>query len=188
MHRIGRTARAGAEGIAISLCDAEERAYLRDIEKLIRQSIPSSNRSGDASLVVDERYTSGGARDTDDSPRRGRSDRVGRSQGQPSGKGPRRRKYEDRPQAAEARGGGGRSAPVTAGKAPAAANGRSGGEEKRAVPSWGKPVTPQKSQQPPRNRNKRRGGGNGAAVVASGSWQPRGGGGQKGGHRQQPSR
>jgi len=40
VHRIGRTARAGAEGVAISLCDAEEAAYLRDIEKLIRMSIP----------------------------------------------------------------------------------------------------------------------------------------------------
>jgi ATP-dependent RNA helicase RhlE len=44
VHRIGRTARAGAEGIAISLCDAEEKAFLRDIEKLIRASIPSSDR------------------------------------------------------------------------------------------------------------------------------------------------
>jgi ATP-dependent RNA helicase RhlE len=184
VHRIGRTARAGAEGIAISLCDAEERAYLRDIEKLIRQSIPSSNRSGDASLVVDERYTSGGTRDTADTPRRGRSDRGGRSQGQPSGKRAPRRKYEDRPPAAEARGGGGRSAPIAVGKAPAPANGRSGGEEKRAVPSWGKPATPQQ----PRNRNKRRGAGTGSAVVASGSWQPRTSGGQKSGHRHQPSR
>jgi ATP-dependent RNA helicase RhlE len=39
VHRIGRTARAGREGIAISFCDAEEREYLRDIEKLIRQRI-----------------------------------------------------------------------------------------------------------------------------------------------------
>ncbi|MFZ3360979.1 MAG: DEAD/DEAH box helicase [Xanthobacteraceae bacterium] len=44
VHRIGRTARAGAEGIAISLCDGEETAYLRDIEKLIRMSIPVSDR------------------------------------------------------------------------------------------------------------------------------------------------
>lgn len=35
VHRIGRTGRAGAAGIAISLCDYEEQAYLRDIEKLI---------------------------------------------------------------------------------------------------------------------------------------------------------
>lgn len=42
VHRIGRTARAGAEGIAISLCDGEEVAFLRDIEKLIRMTIPAS--------------------------------------------------------------------------------------------------------------------------------------------------
>jgi ATP-dependent RNA helicase RhlE len=40
VHRIGRTARAGATGIAISFCDHEERAYLRDIEKIIRQRVP----------------------------------------------------------------------------------------------------------------------------------------------------
>ncbi len=40
VHRIGRTARAGAAGIAISFCNAEERAYLRDIEKLTRASVP----------------------------------------------------------------------------------------------------------------------------------------------------
>jgi ATP-dependent RNA helicase RhlE len=40
VHRIGRTARAGAEGIAISFCNAEERAYLKDIEKLTRTSVP----------------------------------------------------------------------------------------------------------------------------------------------------
>jgi ATP-dependent RNA helicase RhlE len=40
VHRIGRTGRAGNSGIAISFCDAEERAYLRDIEKLIGQKVP----------------------------------------------------------------------------------------------------------------------------------------------------
>ena len=44
VHRIGRTARAGAEGVAISFCDHEERAFLRDIERLIRMSIPSTDR------------------------------------------------------------------------------------------------------------------------------------------------
>jgi ATP-dependent RNA helicase RhlE len=44
VHRIGRTARAGAEGIAISLCAGEEMAYLRDIEKLIRVALPKEDR------------------------------------------------------------------------------------------------------------------------------------------------
>ena len=40
VHRIGRTARAGAEGAAISFCDREELGFLKEIEKLTRQSIP----------------------------------------------------------------------------------------------------------------------------------------------------
>ncbi|MBX3500003.1 MAG: DEAD/DEAH box helicase [Alphaproteobacteria bacterium] len=46
VHRIGRTARAGATGIAISFCDHEERAYLRDIERTIRMTIARTDRSG----------------------------------------------------------------------------------------------------------------------------------------------
>lgn len=40
VHRIGRTGRAGSSGIAISLCDAEERAYIKDIQKLMSKPIP----------------------------------------------------------------------------------------------------------------------------------------------------
>lgn len=40
VHRIGRTGRASASGIALSFCDREERPYLRDIEKLIKQEVP----------------------------------------------------------------------------------------------------------------------------------------------------
>ena len=40
VHRIGRTGRAGANGTAYSFCDAEEKAYLKDIEKLISKKIP----------------------------------------------------------------------------------------------------------------------------------------------------
>ena len=39
VHRIGRTARAGAAGVAVSFCDYEERGMLRDIERLIRKTI-----------------------------------------------------------------------------------------------------------------------------------------------------
>ena len=54
VHRIGRTARAGASGIAISFCDASERAFLRDIEKLIGRPIESSGDFG-----RDGRHTKG---------------------------------------------------------------------------------------------------------------------------------
>ncbi len=47
VHRIGRTARAGREGCAISLCDGEERDLLRAIEKLIRMRLPTEDRRGD---------------------------------------------------------------------------------------------------------------------------------------------
>ncbi len=52
VHRIGRTARAGAAGIAYSFCDGEERKYLQDIEKLIRLRVPQ---------VTDHPYVSAGA-------------------------------------------------------------------------------------------------------------------------------
>lgn len=63
VHRIGRTARAGADGIAYSFCNEEERAYLRDIEKTIRQRIP---------VVADHPYPSplGLPQPTDLTPRR----------------------------------------------------------------------------------------------------------------------
>ncbi len=40
VHRIGRTGRAGAKGTAFSFCDSEERAFLKDIQKLIAKNIP----------------------------------------------------------------------------------------------------------------------------------------------------
>jgi ATP-dependent RNA helicase RhlE len=50
VHRIGRTARAGAEGIAISFVANDERAFLRDIERLVKMSIPSTDRRLNPSL------------------------------------------------------------------------------------------------------------------------------------------
>lgn len=40
VHRIGRTGRAGAKGVAISFCDWSEKIFLSDIQKLIRKNIP----------------------------------------------------------------------------------------------------------------------------------------------------
>ena len=54
VHRIGRTARAGASGSAISFCDEGERHLLRDIERVTRQAIESLDRRNDATLVADK--------------------------------------------------------------------------------------------------------------------------------------
>lgn len=51
VHRIGRTGRAGASGTAFSFCDGEEKAYIRDIEKLIGRKIPVSSGKSPAVAV-----------------------------------------------------------------------------------------------------------------------------------------
>ncbi|MFC0218112.1 DEAD/DEAH box helicase [Pseudochelatococcus lubricantis] len=79
VHRIGRTARAGAEGSAISFCDAEERAYLRDIERLTRQSIPSEDRRLPGAAEAEE-----SARPA---PKPGRAGRPGGNGGRPAAPG-----------------------------------------------------------------------------------------------------
>jgi len=50
VHRIGRTARAGADGVAISLVADDERTLLKDIQKLTRQTIPAFDRRNDRAL------------------------------------------------------------------------------------------------------------------------------------------
>ena len=45
VHRIGRGGRAGAEGIAISLCDTDEKSYVKDIEKTIGMKIPKAEKN-----------------------------------------------------------------------------------------------------------------------------------------------
>ncbi|WP_315837325.1 DEAD/DEAH box helicase [Bradyrhizobium prioriisuperbiae] len=77
VHRIGRTARAGADGVAISLCAGEEMAYLRDIEKLIRTTLPREDRR------------TPGHRDTEAAPSQQRPARHGQRNGSPSNNGAR---------------------------------------------------------------------------------------------------
>jgi len=86
VHRIGRTARAGAAGIAISLCSDEERPYLRDIEKLIRLSVPT--------LPVPARFEAAYARATNGSDRDAGTPEAGRRAGRWNGH-PDRRRNED---------------------------------------------------------------------------------------------
>jgi ATP-dependent RNA helicase RhlE len=62
VHRIGRTARAGAAGIAISFCADDERNLLKDIQKLTRQTIPAFDRRNDKGLgLITAATTSGPA-------------------------------------------------------------------------------------------------------------------------------
>jgi ATP-dependent RNA helicase RhlE len=81
VHRIGRTARAGAAGVAISLCSEEERVYLRDIEKLTRLTVrqlhvqlvqqhPSSSQQARIASVPAGDYEASGRRRQGGSGRR----------------------------------------------------------------------------------------------------------------------
>jgi len=54
VHRIGRTARAGAQGIAISICEADERSLIKDIEKVIGVKIPVDKDHGFHSQKVED--------------------------------------------------------------------------------------------------------------------------------------
>lgn len=90
VHRIGRTARAGAEGKAYSFCTEEDRAYLRDIERLLGNPVPvdsehdyhceSASRSTMAPPKNFGRSGGGGSR--------GRGNQGGRRGGPPSGAKP----------------------------------------------------------------------------------------------------
>ncbi len=60
VHRIGRTGRAGAAGMAFSFCDGEERAYLRDIQKLLNREIE---------VVADHPYPDGRQQERAAAPR-----------------------------------------------------------------------------------------------------------------------
>ena len=97
VHRIGRTGRAQASGIAISFCDQEERAFLRDIQRLIKQDVPVVEDHpyvDDGTRVVSESSSSSqqqrsGSNGGNNNRRRGPSN--GSSSGSRSGGGNRRR-------------------------------------------------------------------------------------------------
>ncbi len=80
VHRIGRTARAGAHGAALSFCDPSERAYLRDIERLIKKRL---------TVIGDEPA----AEDEEPRPAKAKKARNGgRPKRRPSRRGQRQRK------------------------------------------------------------------------------------------------
>jgi ATP-dependent RNA helicase RhlE len=91
VHRIGRTARAGASGLAISFCTGEERPYLRSIERLTRQQIPVIQIEIDPSRTFNTPKPVARERD----PRAGNGGRPQRPQAQSGQQGQARR--SDRP-------------------------------------------------------------------------------------------
>jgi ATP-dependent RNA helicase RhlE len=93
VHRIGRTARAGAEGIAIAFCDSSERSFLRDIERLIRRPLTPVQLPDLRGVVLPEKSKQPAYRD----PRDNRDQRP-RGQ-QPSGGRPGSNDNEDAPRA-----------------------------------------------------------------------------------------
>ena len=86
VHRIGRTARAGTEGIAISFCDVEEKAFIRDIEKLIGQEIPVDRTHPYHSVAVENAALMRSGKAKAQMESRGGGNR-GRSGGRPAGGG-----------------------------------------------------------------------------------------------------
>jgi ATP-dependent RNA helicase RhlE len=95
VHRIGRTARAGSAGIAISFCDGEERAYLRDIERLIRRQLPVTDQrtgtgtNGRVTAGANGHHSPSGHHEARQGPRGGKP-RPGHGQGRgrDHGRGP----------------------------------------------------------------------------------------------------
>ncbi len=88
VHRIGRTARAGAAGIATSFCSHDEAPFLRSIEKLIRMSIPATGapaRSAPAAKAGGEWDPVKTADAGSDEPQRNRGRGRGRGNGQGRG-------------------------------------------------------------------------------------------------------
>ena len=158
VHRIGRTARAGKDGLAISFCNDEEKAYLRDIERLTRQKVPvmaipegfvPPSREEAAQAVAeaerDRRQPGSGPRGQ--RPGGGRQgQQPGGRQGQPAGRQGQPRHGAGRPQEH---------------REPRANDGRGGQEGRQGRPQGQGQGRPQGGQRADGNRQQRPAGGGG---------------------------
>ena len=127
VHRIGRTGRAGAEGHAISLVCADERDYLKSIERLIRRTLPQTQLAGFEPGTA----SSAPAEDEDRRPPRPRSNNAPRRrEGQRDGAGAGRRSDGSRGRSGQPRAANGnargpaKSGEVNGNRAPQAPRGR----------------------------------------------------------------
>ena len=162
VHRIGRTARAGAAGMAISLCSDDERSLLKDIQRVTRQTIPSFDRSNDARLA---QATAVADKLVPKDAGKGEDPIYGQKQGRPRGEsrgGGGGRHSQGRPQGGQGHGHG---------------QGRARHDGQQAAPS-GEARGEQRGETqgrgggPNRNRRSRPGGGGAAKTPMSGSWSP----------------
>ena len=128
VHRIGRTARAGADGMAVALCADDERNLLRDIQRVTRQTIPTQDRRRDPGLAVMAKATKAQELARGPEPRAEAQPQRKRPDGERSRQPHRQR-----------RNGGGASAGQSSGRpsgSPAQSHGHGGG---RAVHDGGRP-------------------------------------------------
>ncbi|HEY4030589.1 MAG TPA: DEAD/DEAH box helicase [Caulobacteraceae bacterium] len=160
VHRIGRTARAGATGMAISLCSDDERSLLKDIQKVTRQTIPSFDRRNDvrlgqATAMADKLVPKDAGKGED--PIYGQ--KQGQKRGESQGRGGRH--GQGRSQGGQGHGHGkGR----TQHDGQQAASGEARGE--------GRGEARGRADGANRKRRRRPGGGGGANTPMSGSWSP----------------
>jgi ATP-dependent RNA helicase RhlE len=136
VHRIGRTARAGADGSAVAFCSDDERTLLRDIQKVTRQTIPSFDRRNDKQLgaasaampepqgIKPERADTRGQPNHRNGPKRNRNHGSGGAPGH-------------RHEGAPARGnGGGNAKPAARPAFKGPARGGGNGEQRRPTGVW----------------------------------------------------
>src|SRR6202012_3222392 len=167
VHRIGRTARAGNTGMAISLCSDDERSLLRDIQRVTRQTIPSFARRNDARLA---QATAMADKLVPKDAGKGEDPIYGQKQSKPRGQGDRGesrgggggRHGHGRPQGGQGNGHGQGRARHDGQQAGASGEGR--GEQRGETQGRG--------GGPNRNRRRRSGGGGGGGTPTSGSWSP----------------
>ncbi|MCJ2077456.1 DEAD/DEAH box helicase [Methylobacterium sp. E-016] len=177
VHRIGRTARAGADGLAISFCNDEEKAYLRDIERITRQRIPVApfpegftppSRQEAAEIAQAEE------RRPDTRGQRPGGGRPGQRPGGRPGQAPGGRPGQGRPF-----GGGNRTA--EAGRGPGRPDGARQPDTRNARPQGERPSNgprPERAagdrpRQPANNRPRSGGGGNGGGEGRAIGWLDR---------------
>jgi ATP-dependent RNA helicase RhlE len=95
VHRIGRTARAGKSGIAVSFCEREERPYLRDIEKLIGKVLVERDDDGPTGGNRKPARGGGGRGQQQRKPFRPRAEGEGRGEFRGEGRAERPRRQDD---------------------------------------------------------------------------------------------